>query len=410
MTSTMPDIKAIRSAFPALSGDTILLENAGGSQVPAGVADAIRKYMLNDYVQLGAGYPASDRATATVAAAHTLVETMLNGHESGTAILGSSCTSLTYMLSDCYARVIKPGDEIILCVQGHEANIGPWLRLERQGAVIRWWDVDPNTGSLDLEDLSELLNDRTRIVAFPHVSNLLGEIVDARAVADLAHAHGAKVVVDGVALAPHRPIDVEALAADWYVYSTYKVYGPHMGALWGRTESIQELEGPNHFFIPRDEAPYVFELGGASHEGCAGILALADYLGFLTGEDGPCTTATAHSAFETMKNLEAPVQTRLMERLRSHPAVRIIGTESDDVEERVATVSFVHERHQPSRIVAEAHAAGVGIRHGNMYAYRLCEAMKIPVEEGVVRISAVHYNTAEEIDRLMDALDPMLSA
>ena len=400
----------IRDAFPSLSGETILLENAGGSQVPLCVANAVRDHMLNDYVQLGAGYPMSDRATSTVDQAHAFVEALVNGTNTGTAILGSSCTSLTTMLSECYGRIIQPGDEIILCQQGHEANIGPWLHLEKYGAVIRWWNVDPETGSLDVDALAKILNQRTRIVAFPQVSNLLGEIVDVRAVADVAHAHGAKVVVDGVAFAPHRPIDVEDLAADWYVYSTYKVYGPHMGALWGRHDAIAEIDGPNHFFIPRDQAPYVFELGGASHEGCAGILALGNYLSFLAQAEGPCTTAIAHRAFEIMRDLEAPVQSRLMERLQNHSAVRIIGTPSSSIEDRVATVSFIHERHSPTTLVAAAHAAKVGIRNGNMYAYRLCEAMNIPVTEGVVRVSAVHYNTIEEIDSLMDALDPLLAS
>ena len=268
--------------------------------------------------------------------------------------------------------------------------------------------MNPDTGSLRLEDLETLLNDRTRIVAFPHVSNLLGEIVDARAVARLAHAHGARVVVDGVALAPHRPVDVQELDADFYVYSTYKVYGPHMGALWGRNDAIAELEAPNHFFIPRDDVPYVFELGGPSHEGCAGINALKTYLAFLCSSSQPLTTESAHKAFGIMRDMEIPIQDRLLQRLTSHQGVRIIGPRSSDINARVATVSFVHERHSPIEIVAAAHAAGVGIRNGHMYAYRLCKAMGIPLDTGVVRVSAVHYNTIEEIDRLMDVLDPML--
>ncbi|MCH2162216.1 MAG: cysteine desulfurase-like protein [Phycisphaerales bacterium] len=410
MTTTVPTIDAIRDAFPALTGDTILLENAGGSQVPRCVADRIRDHFLNDYVQLGAGYPMSDRATATVNAAHEFVEMLVNGAETGRAILGSSCTSLTYMLSDCIGRITEAGDEIVLCTQGHEANVGPWLRLAERGAVIRWWDVNPETGSLDLEDLAALLGERTRIVAFPHVSNLLGEIVDARAVADLAHAHGAQVVVDGVAYAPHRPIDVNALAADFYIYSTYKVYGPHMGALWGRNDALARLDGPNHFFIPRTDIPYVFELGGPSHEGCAGILALGEYLRFLAGVDAPCSTTIAHQAFDIMRELEAPVQARLIERLADHPEVRLIGTPSTHTDDRVATISFIHARHAPGTIVKAAHDAGVGIRHGHMYAYRLCERMGIPIDQGVVRVSAVHYNTVAEIDHLMDALDPILTS
>ena len=428
MNGPVPAIDAIRSLYPALAGPTILLENAGGSQVPGFVADAVRHHLLHDCVQLGAGYPASDRATATVELAHRLMDRFVNGEGIGRVVLGSSSTSLMHVLAQSIGRTIAPGDEIVVCDQAHESNVGCWLALERFGARIRWWKVDPQSGSLDLDGLQSVLSDRTRIVAFPHVSNLIGEIVDVAGATRLAHECGAKVVVDGVAYAPHRAIDVRALQCDFYVWSTYKVYGPHMGAMFCRFDALDDpthpLEGPNHFFIPRGDVPYKFELGGASHEGCAGIVGLARLLEILAVEVPPeaqveasalaasadrCTFATVERAFEAMTTLEAPLQARLLERLSRHPKVRIVGPASASTDDRVATVSFLHESLDPRAIVKAAHAAGVGIRHGHMYAHRLCTAMGIAPDPGVVRVSAVHYNTVDEIDRLMDALDPILA-
>ncbi|MBC02159.1 MAG: cysteine desulfurase-like protein [Phycisphaerae bacterium] len=407
------DIERIRSRFPGLDGGTILLENAGGSQVPQSVADAIRDHLLHDYCQLGAGYPASDRATATVELAHRFMNRYVNGEGIGHVVLGSSCTSLMHVLAGSVGRTLRAGDEIVVCEQGHEANIGCWTDLERLGAVIHWWKVDPETGMLDPEDLREILSDRTRIVAFPHASNLLGEIVDVPAITRMVHDAGGRVVVDGVAYAPHRAIDVRSWDVDFYAWSTYKVYGPHMGALFGRSEAFEDLRGPNHFFIADDDLPYKYELGGASHEGCAGLCALGGYLGELAGSPvdsaDECGTDIVQRAFERMKELEEPVQVRLMDRLAGHSAIRIVGPASSDVDRRVATVSFIHSERSPVEIVASAHASGVGIRHGHMYAHRLCTAMGIDPDPGVVRISAVHYNTISEIDHLMDALDPLLS-
>lgn len=401
-----------RHLFPALDGDFTFLENAGGSQVPASVADAMRRHLLEDCCQLGAGYPASDRATATVDRAHRFMDRFVNGEGLGRVVLGASSTGLLHTLAHAWAPTIEPGDEVVVCEQGHEANIGCWVALERAGATIRWWRVDPETGSLSLDDLAGLLSSRTRIVAFPHVSNLLGEIVDVEAATRLVHEAGGKVVVDGVALAPHRAIDVAAWGCDWYVWSTYKVYGPHMGGLFGRFDAFAELKGPNHYFIPENDLPYKFELGGASHEGCAGLNGLAPLLGTLAGRSDAesldaddCDRPTIERAFEAMTRMEAPLQSTLLQGLAGMPGVRVIGPTGDAVEERVATVAFVHETIDPTAFVTAAREAGVGIRNGHMYAYRLCEAMGIPPEPGVVRISAVHYNTPTEIERCLDSME-----
>ena len=410
-TATHPGIDTIREAFPALGHGHIHLENAGGSQVPLIVADEIRRYMLEQYVQLGAGYPLSESSDAVINGAHAFVETLMNAGPAGRVILGPSCTALMNMLAAAYARRLEPGDEVIIVETGHEANVGPWANLERHGLVVRTWRLDPATQQCRIEDLEALINERTKLAAVIHVSNLLGEIVDLAPAIERLHAVGARVIVDGVAYAPHRAIDVQALDADWYVYSTYKVYGPHMAALYGRHDAIAELEHPNHFFITSDDIPYAFEPGGVNHEGCAGVLALSEYLQFLTGADGEgpdIDRATVTRAFDVMTQLELPLQKRLIEGLLELPGVQLVGPAATDAS-RVGTVSFTHERVNPRAIVAVAHERGIGIRHGHMYAHRLCTALGIAPDPGVVRISLVHYNTMDEIEAVLDAVRAAVS-
>ncbi|MCG6950659.1 MAG: cysteine desulfurase-like protein [Acidobacteria bacterium] len=402
------DRERIRSQFPALAGNTVYLENAGGSQVPAIVVDSIRDYMLTTYVQIGASYPLSQRATELVDEAHDFVRLMMNGGD-GEVILGPSTSALLQMLSGAYARVLATDAEIIVAQTGHEANVGPWKNLERLGFTLRWWKMNPATYECPLEALETLLTDRTALVAFPHVSNLLGGIVDIEAITSLVHAAGARVVVDGVAYAPHRAMNVSAWTVDWYAYSAYKVYGPHMAALWGRRDAIAELPGPNHFFVPEDELPYKFEVGGVNHEGCAGIRGLRHYLAFLADIPDPelLDRAAVERAFDVMTACELPLQARLIEYLRSRDDVRIFGP-TDAGPSRVGTISFVHESKSSAEITEEVDRSGIGIRHGHMYAYHLCEAAGLIPEDGVVRTSLVHYNTPEEIDRLIEVLDRAL--
>jgi len=405
---TNDDRERIRTQFPALAGDTVFLENAGGSQVPVVVADRIRDYMLSTYVQIGAGYPLSQRATELIDESHDFVRLMMNGTD-GEVILGPSTSVLLQMLADCYAKVLRPGSEIIVAQTGHEANVGPWKHLDQLGFTLRWWEMDPDTFKCPLSDLEELLSENTALVAFPHVSNLLGEIVDVKTITSLAHSAGARVVVDGVAYAPHRAIDVDEWDVDWYAYSTYKVYGPHMAALWAKRDALAELKGPNHFFVPDDELPYKFEVGGANHESCAGIRGLRDYLAFLV-DTGPETLdrKAIERAYEIMTDCELPLQAKLIAYLRSRNDVRIIGPEDDGIS-RVGTISFVHDSKSSAEITEAVHRSGIGIRRGHMYAYHLCEAAGLDPEDGVVRVSLVHYNTMEEIERLIEVFNAVLT-
>lgn len=402
-----PTLDQIRAHFPGLKSPTVFLENAGGSQVPESVIDAVSNYYSNSYANFGAAYPESIAATKTFKSAHSFMNLFMNGVQVGDVILGSSTSALCRMLADAYLDILRPGDELIICETAHEANAGPWWRLQKYGMVVKTWKVSPETFVSDLQALRNLCSNRTRIIAFPHVSNILGKTVDISEISKIAHEYGAKVVVDGVAYASHSAIDVEEWDVDWYVFSNYKVYGPHMATLFGKTEAWAELTGPNHFFIPKDAFPAKFELGAASHEGCAAILGLQPYLSFLAGNDGVCDRNTITKAFDVMEACERPLIKVLLDFLNNIPDVRIIGPSRADAG-RVGTVSFIH-RSKSSRSIAEyVQSKGIGIRSGHMYAYRLCQALGIDLEDGVVRISLVHYNTDDEIERCCNVLSEVL--
>jgi len=402
----------IRGQFPALAGDTIYFDNAGGSQVPRCVADAVHRYLLESYVQLGAGYAMSQRCTKVVDDAHAFVNLFMNGTATGKVVLGASSTHLVMMLVECYRRALPRGSEIIVSEIGHEANVGPWMKLADEGFIVKVWEAAPRIArSLEcpLEALEGLLTERTRIVALPHVSNLLGRIEDIQGAIRLAHSAGARVVVDGVAYASHRAMDVAAWDADWYLYGPYKVYGPHMGAMYGKAEAFDEITGPNHFFIPRAMVPYKFEPGGVCHEACAGLLALGEYLKLLAGreDEGECERATIERAFEVMTALELPLQERLIEYLNSKPGATIIGPATAGPS-RVPTISFVHESVPSADIVKAICAANIGARHGHMYTARLCAKLGYDLNDGFARVSMVHYNTLEEVERLIEVLNGVL--
>jgi cysteine desulfurase family protein (TIGR01976 family) len=400
---------SLRGRFPGLAVGDLLLDNAGGTQVPREVADRVRDYMLRSFVQVGADYAAARTATGTVARARTVIETLMGAGE-GQVALGPSTSALCAMLADCYRRAPRSRrNEIVVAESGHEANVGPWLRLAREGFEPRLWRLDPAAQECPLEELERLVSERTLLVALPHVSNLLGRIERLAETVDVAHRAGARVVVDGVACAPHRAMDVAAWGVDWYVFSIYKVFGPHMSALYGSREVLAEVEGPNHFFVDRGDVPYKLELGGVLHEGCAGVLGLCDYLPAVAGcgPEEPLRRETVVRAFSAVEALERPLAERLLEYLRARTDVRMIGP-AEAGEARVPTVSFVHARRTSKEIAVAANAAGFGIRYGHFYAHRLASALGLDPNDGVVRTSLVHYNSPDEVERLIAFFDHFL--
>jgi selenocysteine lyase/cysteine desulfurase len=412
-------VEYLRSLFPVFAHtSTVFLDNAGGSQLPGCVIDAMTRYLTCSYANTGGTYRESVEAAATIKGAHDLVRTFVNGDGLGEVILGSSTTALVHLVANAHADAMDaaravggPGEtlrrnRIIVASAGHEANIGPWMRLAARGFDVVLWptqrDADGQWRPL-LSTLRTLLDERTLLVAFPQVSNILGEVWDAKAVCDAAHSVGAKAMIDGVAYAPHHAPDVRAMGADWYAYSPYKVFGPHMGALFATHAAIEPLTGPNHFFIPKAELPRKWEVGGVSHEACAGLLALGTFAKQVLGlpSDAMVTRQVVDGALAAMVQLERGVQAQLLEGLQKSRDIRIVGPSAGS---RVATVSFVHARESSGDFARRANAAGVGVRFGHFYSKRLLEELSIDTREGVIRASLVGYTTVADITKLLSLL------
>lgn len=404
------DIAYVRKQFPGLAADYVFMDNAGGSLVLQGVAERVADYLLNSSVQLGASYPPSVAAGERVMQARSSVMQLINAAHPEEVIMGGSTTHLLQILCRAIAPSIAPGDEIIVTNCDHEANIGPWVRLcEDRGATLRVWQVDPDSLELELDDLQALLGDKTRYVAVTHASNILGSINPVAEIARRVHAVGAQLCVDAVAYAPHRLVDVQASGADFYVYSFYKTFGPHFAVLWGRRDLLLEFPSLNHFFIGQDVVPYKLQPGNVNYELSFGCIGISDYLldiGDRLGVQGS-ERERMQAAFDAFEIQEDALAERLLGFLRQRPGVRVIG--KTGVQARVPTISFVVEGVRSEAVVLKVDEQRIGIRFGDFYARRLIEALGLAPLGGVVRVSLAHYNTLEEIDRLITALDQAIT-
>ncbi|KAL7277460.1 hypothetical protein ACG7TL_008381 [Trametes sanguinea] len=439
------NIQSVRSAFPALTSGFLFGDNAGGSQCVATVVDRIADYLLNTNVQLGADYSVSVISTNRVASGAEAARELFNAESVDEIAYGSSSTMLVENLARAIEADIQPGEEIVITGE-HEcetssayrcrrtltncfhyaANAGPWKRLAaRKGAVIKFWPAthlsqypdNPYAVGLQLEALLPLISAKTRLVAFTACSNILGSVVPVRdiirAVRERTQELGARKVefcVDCVAYGPHRQIDVRGWDVEYCYFSFYKVYGPHASVLYARRAALRDsLTSLAHHFLKVDDKPYKLQPGGPGYELVYGCTAVPPYLRALTPSDTLEATWTAIAAHE--QTLLEPLLGYL--RGKRERGVRIVGEEREGAG-RVPTVSFVvvGERALRSPEVVKAFDAkgSVGIRYGHFYAYTLVEKLepKINVDDGVVRISLVHYNTVEEVQRIIDILEEVL--
>ena len=406
------DLAAIRGEFPALAQDFVFLDNAGGSQVLARVADRVRDYLLTSSVQLGASYAHSQAAGAKVLQARQSVARLINAAHDEEVVMGGATTALMFQLIQAILPQVRPGDEVILTNTDHEANIGAWLRLQAAGATVRFWNVNPQTLELDLADLERLLSPRTTWVAMTHASNVLGTVNPVAEVAQRVHRVGARLCVDAVAYAPHRLVDVQASGADVYVFSFYKVFGPHYAVLWGRRELLLQLASLNHYFIAPETLPYKLQPGNVNYELSYGCIGISDYLeavGTALGAQGDARSRMQH-AFDAFEQHEDALAEQLLAYLRGKAGVRIIGRTHTGDGLRVPTVSFVVRGAMSESIVLHTDRFGIGIRFGDFYAKRLIEALGLQARGGVVRVSIAHYNTPAEMDHLIKHLDAAIDA
>jgi cysteine desulfurase family protein (TIGR01976 family) len=410
-SSSKLDLESLRSEFPALANDCVYLDNAGGSQVLRRVADRVRDYLLTSSVQLGASYAQSQVAGAKVLEARRSVAELINAPHDDEVVMGGSTTSLMFLLTQALLSGIKPGDEIIVTNTDHEANIGGWTRLEAAGAVVRIWEVNPETLTLELADLERLLSPRVKWVAVTHASNILGTVNPVREIAARVHAAGARLCVDAVAYAPHRLVDVQASGADVYVFSFYKVFGPHYAVMWIQRDLLMALPSLNHYFIGPEVVPYKLQPGNVNYELSYGCIGISEYLNAVGGQLGATGTPRQkmQAAFDAFEQHEDALAERLLAHLRSKKSVRIIGLPSAATGGRVPTVSFMVAGKMSESIVRHVDQFNIGIRFGDFYAKRLIEALGLQSQGGVVRVSIAHYNTLGEIDRLIEHLDDLIS-
>jgi cysteine desulfurase family protein (TIGR01976 family) len=406
------DIDFVRGQFPALSGEFTFFDNAGGTQVTRQVCNRITDYLLCTNVQLGASYDVSVESGKRVDEAQKLWSEAINAKHAEEVVFGSSTTALIQNIARSMSLTLKPGDEVIVTNSDHEANIGPWLNLKNNGIVVKIWKINPKNLNLDISDLEKLITKKTKLVAFTHVSNILGTINPIEQITKFVHSKGAKVFVDGVAYAPHRLIDVRKWDVDYYVFSLYKVYGPHYSLLYGKKELLAKLPGINHFFIGDDDIPYKLQPGNVNYElsyGCVGIL---DYFDDIFNGNNSSETLPLHKrlevVFKDIAQYEQELAEPLITYLKSKKGVTIIGEESSSKNVRVPTISFIVHDKKSSQIPLLVDPHNIGIRWGDFYARRLINDLGLNEKDGIIRVSMVHYNTIEEVLKLIKVLDEVI--
>jgi cysteine desulfurase family protein (TIGR01976 family) len=402
----------LRQSFPALLRRRqgcvpIFLDGPGGTQVPQQVIDGIASYLTASNANHGGCFATSRESDAILATAHQAVADLLNAPSEDEIVFGPNMTTLTFHLSRAIGRTLRPGDEILVTRLDHDANVSPWVLAARDaGAAIRYVDIHPEDCTLDLEDLRRQLNDRTRLVACSCASNAVGTINDVRSITRWAHEAGALVFLDAVHYAPHGLIDVQEWDCDFLACSAYKFFGPHVGILWGRRKLLEEL--PAYKVRPApDELPGRWMTGTQNHEGLAGTLEAVRYLAALTpASESLSNRGHIQEGMTALRAYEAHLAGLLLEALAQRPRFRVWGiTDPKRLAYRVPTIAITLADCPAVEIAEHLAARQIYTWHGNMYALLLSERLGLEKQGGFLRIGLVHYNTAEEIERLVQALD-----
>jgi len=409
------DVEALRAQFPALGltvdgRPAVYLDGPGGTQVPQRVIDAVSAYFRESNANTGGAFATSHRSDERLAAARESFADFLNARSADEIKFGPNMTTLTFGLSRALGSQLGLGDEILVTALEHDANVSPWRALAERGVIIRTVEVDRADCTLDLDDLDAKLGPRTRLVAVGLASNAVGTINDVAAIAVRAHELGALVFVDAVHFAPHGPIDVQTLDCDFLACSAYKFFGPHLGVLYGKAELLDSL--PSYKVRPAHDR---WETGTQNHEGIVGAAAALDYLAGIGMSWGAPFSApfasfsgrrlALKSGLAAVRAQETILLRRLMSGLARIAGLRVYGiTDEARFDERAPTVSFTLEGWTARRVAEELGRRGIFVWDGNMYAVELIERLGLAERGGLVRIGLVHYNTAMEIDRLLEAL------
>jgi cysteine desulfurase family protein (TIGR01976 family) len=398
-------IDAVRAQFPALAhADRIRVDNPAGTQVPRRVADAVADCLLHHNANLGGCFTTSQQATAIVAQAHADAAVLYGAASADEIVIGQSMTALTFTMARAIGRTLSPGDEILVTTMDHDGNVAPWLAMAAaRGCVVRRVPFDRESWRIEPAALASVLSAKTRVLAITYASNLTGSINDVAALTALAKQSGALVYVDAVQFAPHGLVDVAALGCDFLVSSAYKFFGPHMGVLWGRADLLRDLV-PEKVRPASDDIPSRWEQGTPQIELQAGLSAAIAYLDWLGGEVGSGETPRARlaDAWRAATAWEAALAQSLIAGLRALPGVAVQGiTNPNEIAFRVPTVSFTHASVPPSHIARALAAEGICVWAGNNYALEVVRHLVIEEGSGVLRIGLAHYNTPEEVERVL---------
>ena len=391
-------IDEIRTEFPGLLSGTVRLDGAAGTLVPTAVIDAVADALRLSMANIHGQFAASEHSTETVVAARRAIADLLGGEPDG-VVLGPNMTTLTFHLADALARDWKPGDEVVVTSLDHDANIRPWvLTAERKGATVRWAEFDPETGELPAETFDELIGDRTRLVAVTAASNAIGTKPDVRAITDRAHAAGALTYVDGVHATSHGPIDVAALGADFYAFSTYKLFGPHTGAVMADPALLERLQ-PAKLVPAPDAVPDRFERGTPPFELLAGVTAAIDWIAGLTDAPGDRRERVV-TALTAVEEYLTTLLEHALEGLEGIAGVRLLGA----ARRRTSTISFVVAGKHPEEVARRLAAGGIAVWDGDNYAYELMHRFGLRDSGGAIRASIVLYNDRDDVERLVEAV------
>ncbi|CAK7200159.1 hypothetical protein SEUCBS139899_002850 [Sporothrix eucalyptigena] len=387
--------------FPGLANKQIFFDNAGGTQVVRGVTEAIVDYLTNTNAQIGASYPVSLASQKIIEDAWSSAAKYINAGRDE-VMLGASSTQLLRNLATSLHEHIQPGDEIVVSSIDHEANMAPWIQLAQdRGATVVWYKPTENKNPrVEAETLRTLLTSKTKLVACTQVSNVLGSIHDAKALADVVHTiPGALFCLDGVAFAPHRAVDVTAWGVDFYAFSWYKVYGPHISTLYASREAQKVLRIIGHPYKQPNSLENILGVAGANYELGAAIPVVCKY---LSAESGWSWDAVAAH--------EERLQAILINYLLSKETVQIWGEPVADRARRVPVISFTVRNHSSKDIVDRIQAqSNFGCKWGSFLSIRLCEDyLGLDMNDGVVRVSLAHYNTEEEVTEYTRILDGII--
>jgi cysteine desulfurase family protein (TIGR01976 family) len=434
------DLKYVRTQFPSLAQTinghpAVFFDGPGGTQVPERVIDAISDYLRRDNSNSGGNYPTARRTDAMIAAARVAMADFFHCADDE-IVFGQNMTALTFAFSRAIGRELGPGDEILVTRLDHDANVSPWLGMaEDRGVTVRWAEIHDEDCTLDMDDLASKITPSTRLVTVAYASNAVGTINPVKQIVQLAHKVGALAFVDAVHYAPHGLIDVAALDCDFLVCSTYKFFGPHMGVLFGKREHLKRLR-PYKVRPLTDTIPFRWEFGTLNHECIAGITACVDYLAELgryhenkTCGDGRLAglssearlhaTTARRAAIETAYAITHEHERALMERmiagLQQIPNLKIYGiTDPTRFHQRCATLAIRIEdgnpEHGPLQLANTLGERGFFTWDGNYYAINLTEHLGVEKTGGFLRLGLVHYNTPEEVDRFLAALQEIIQA